>query len=207
MMENLENLILYIDDDITNLMLFKNSFSEDYKIITAESTKEAEELIQNNQFKVVLSDISVPVESGLDFFKRIHFDNFEPILIILTAHVSSSLLLEALHQGKIFRYLIKPFDRGELHYTIEQAINTFDLYYQNRMLYLQIKESELKFHNIFQYSQDAIIIFNNDEYILEANEAFLNIVEKDLAEIKSFRITDFLDEETKIDFSERITHR
>lgn len=204
LMENLENLILYIDDDSTNLMLFKNTFLGDFNVSTAESTSQAEELIRNHQFKVILSDISMPHETGLDFFKRIRFGTLEPVLIILTAHVSNSLLLQALHQGKIFRYVTKPWNSGELRHTIEQAIQTFDLHYQNRMLYNQIEESEQKFHNIFQYSQDAIVIFDAREYIREANDAFLRVVKKDITDVRKSRITDFLDDEAKPSFSRRL---
>lgn len=203
-MEHLRNLILYIDDESDNLLLFRSIFSDLFEVFTAESTTKAEQLIQKHQFKVIISDISMPEESGLDFFTRVHFKNYEPILIILTAHVNNELLLKALHQGKIYRYLTKPWNVKELTFTIEQAIQTFDLHYQNRQLFNQIKDSELKFHNIFNYSQDAIIIFSYSAFILEANKAFLNAVKKEADEITKYRITDFLNDEVKTAFMERV---
>ena len=203
-MESIENKILYIDDENVNLVLFRAVFSKIYTVTIVKSTLEAEEAIRNNQFKVVVSDISMPDETGLDFFKRIRFDNFEPVLIILTAFVSNSLLLEALNQGRIFRYLTKPWNNEELKYTIEQAIQTFDLAYQNRVLDLQIKESEKKFYNVFQYSRDSIIILDENDYILEANVVFQEAIQKDIQEIKSLRITDLMDNETRLIYKDRI---
>jgi PAS domain S-box-containing protein len=203
-MEDIENKILYIDDEQVNLALFTANFSKIYTVVTAKSTVEAEKVIRENQFKVVISDISMPYETGLDFFKRFRFDNFEPILIILTAFISESLLLEALNQGKIFRYLTKPWNTKELKYTIDQAIQSFDLIYQNKMLDLQIKESDAKFYNIFQYSRDLIIIFDENGSILEANIAFLEGVQKGYEEIKEMNITDLMDHQNQLLFRDRI---
>jgi PAS domain S-box-containing protein len=203
-MENLENTILYIDDEEVNLILFEATFSKYYTVVTANSTKNAEKLINENMFKVIISDISMPQETGLEFFKRTHFLSFEPILIILTAFVNNTLLLEALNQGRIFRYLTKPWKKDELKHAIDQAIQTFDLYFQNKMLDIQIKESEQKFHNIFQYSRDSIIIFDYQEKILEANINFLKTIRKKPDEIKNVRVTDFLDNESKEHFKDGI---
>jgi PAS domain S-box-containing protein len=187
-----------------NLQLFTATLSKDYSVVTTNSASKAEILILENQFKVIISDISMPNETGLEFFKRISFQNFEPVLILLTAFVSNNLLLEAINQGRIFRYLTKPWKKDEVKHTIDQAIQKFDLHYQNIMLDLQIKESEQKFHNVFQYSRDSIVIFDKEENILEANATFLNTVQKDLIAIKSQKITDFLDQNSKILFTERL---
>jgi PAS domain S-box-containing protein len=203
-MDNLENKILYIDDEEVNLLLFNASFSKHYNITTAFSAKAAEQLILENQFKVIISDISMPNETGLEFFKRIRFQNFEPVFIVLTAFVSNALLLEALNQGKIFRYLTKPWKNNEVKHTIDQAIQSFDLHYQNTILDQQIKESERKFHNIFQYSRDSIVIFDKNENILEANDTFLKTVQQDLNSLKDKKITDFLDAHSKVLFLDRL---
>lgn len=203
-MENLENKILYIDDENTNLVLFKAVFSHYFTVLIAESTSEAEVLVQSNQFKVVISDINMPDETGLEFFKRIRFPNFEPVLIILSAFVNNSLLLEALNQQRIFKYLTKPWNNTELKLTIEQAIQNFDLQYQNKILDLQIQESEKKFYNVFQFSKDSIIIFDENENIREANIVFLEIIQKSIEEVNEMKITDLLDDESKVLFRECI---
>jgi PAS domain S-box-containing protein len=203
-MENLENKILYIDDEHPNVVLFEAIYSQYFHVFTAGSTQEADELIKSNQFKVVISDIHMPKETGLAFFKRVCFPNFEPVLIILTAFVDNSLLMEALNQRRIFKYLTKPWNNTELKLTIEQAIQNFDLSYQNKILDLQIRESEKKFYNVFQCSKDSIIIFDENERILEANIVFLEAMQRNIEEVKEMKITDLLDSESKAIFKERI---
>jgi PAS domain S-box-containing protein len=171
-MTKTDNLILFIDDEETNLELFDASFSRFYKIHLAPSTKKAEELIANHQFKVIVSDINMPTETGLNFFKRIHFSGVEPILIILSAHINSNLLLEALNQGKIFRYLTKPWNYEEVKFSIDNAIQLFDLHHNNVILNQEIAESWKSFQNIFQSSDDGIVLLNSDNVIVEVNKAF-----------------------------------
>jgi PAS domain S-box-containing protein len=154
-----------------------------YDITLAHSTKEAEDLLKHRQFKVIVSDISMPGESGLDFFKRIHFEECEPIFIVLTAFISNNLLMEALNQGRIFRYLTKPINKSEVKFTIDLAIQTYDLMAQNFRLNKQIVESERNFQNIFQSTQDGIVIIGMDDRIMLTNHAFLNMTKNDLSEI------------------------
>ena len=39
--DNMENTILYVDDEPANLRVFKSSFQWDYNVITAESATQA----------------------------------------------------------------------------------------------------------------------------------------------------------------------
>jgi PAS domain S-box-containing protein len=203
-MEALDNKVLYIDDEETNLALFKACYATNYEIFTANNTANAEVLIQQHCFKVIISDIRMPNENGIEFFKRIRFTCNEPILILLTAYMSNDFLLEALHHGRIFRYLTKPWKREDLMFTIDQAIQMYDLQFQNRQLFLQMEESERKFHNIFHQSQDSIVIFDRNEFILEANKTFLDYMKQDAEEITKSKISDLLDNENKHLLRERL---
>jgi PAS domain S-box-containing protein len=203
-MDIMDNNVLYIDDEEVNLTLFEASFSKHFKVHLASSTKEAERLMENKQFKVVVSDISMPYETGLHFFKRIQFSDIEPIFIILTAHLTNNLLLDALNQGRIFRYLTKPWNYGEVKFTIDQAIQVFDLHYNNRQLYLETIESKQNFYNIFQSSQDGIVIFDNNGVVLEVNDAFLKIINKQVSNILGSKLSDNVPDSLRENLSESI---
>jgi PAS domain S-box-containing protein len=173
-MEAEENKILYIDDEDLNLLLFEAYFSKHFQVHTARNSVEAELLMNNTAFKVVISDINMPNENGLDFIKRFNIPGNEPIFIILSAFISNDLLLEALHQGKIYRYLTKPWKFEEVKVVIDQAIELYDLRFNNDLLFVSALETRHNFYNIFQSSLDCILVFDNHELIKEANKAFLN---------------------------------
>ncbi len=173
----MKDTVLYIDDEHVNLMLFEGMFSEHYSVSLAKSTYEAERIIKEMDFKVIVSDINMPNETGLQFFNRLPQKEVSPVFIILTAYVNDRLLLEALNQGRIFRYISKPFDRQQVKEIIDQAIKQYNLIDEKYLLRLQIEESQQNFYNIFQSTRDGILILDQDECIQEANkvvEQYLN---------------------------------
>lgn len=175
----MKDTVLYIDDEHVNLLLFEGMFSEHYSVSLAKSTYEAEHIIKEVNFKVIVSDINMPNETGLQFFNRLPQKEVSPVFIILTAYVNDRLLLEALNQGRIFRYISKPFDRQQVKDIIDQAIKQYNLINEKYLLRLQIEESQKNFYNIFQSSRDGIVILDQNECILEANK----VVEQSLNEL------------------------
>ncbi len=191
----MENSVLYIDDELVNLKLFEEMFSEYYLVSLAKSTYEAEKIIKEVSFKVIVSDINMPRETGLQFFSRLPQKEVSPIFIILTAYVNDSLLLEALNQGRIFRYISKPFDRQQVKEILDQAIQQYDLLNEKYQLHLQIEESRQNFYNIFQSSRDGIVILDQEECILEANKVVEQNLNKLADTIRGKKLSDLVPQE------------
>lgn len=59
-----KDTILYVDDEILNLELFKESFEDKYDVITETSTKKAFNLINQHPVKVIISDLRMPKKQG-----------------------------------------------------------------------------------------------------------------------------------------------
>jgi PAS domain S-box-containing protein len=183
-----KNVILYVDDDEYNLMLFEEFMKVDYMVLTAGSAAEGYELIKKNPVKVLISDQRMPDETGLEFIERINPEFPDLIKIIFTAHVDHDAALQAINQGGVYRYVLKPWNFPEMQQTLQSAIREFDLRAENQNLikqlvsknlvlekaYLQIKESEKKFTGIVQASSDGMMLIKDDK-ILEVNEAFMKI--------------------------------
>ncbi|HEX3007229.1 MAG TPA: response regulator [Bacteroidales bacterium] len=188
-----KNIILYVDDDEFNLMLFLEFMKKDYVVLTAESAAEGYELLKKHPVKVLISDQRMPDETGLDFIERINPEFPDLIKIIFTAHVDHDAALKAINQGGIYRYVLKPWNFNEMQQTLQNAIREYDLRAENKNLineilskntilekaYLQIKENEKKFTGIFQASSDGMMLLR-DARIIEVNEAFIKICGFDL---------------------------
>lgn len=182
------NKILYIDDDLTNLEVFKTLLDEDYDIITTWSTSTAYDLLHQHEIKVIIADQRMPEENGLAFLERISPEFPDIIKIIFTAHLDHDAAMKAVNQGGIYRYILKPWNTKEMKITINNAISHFDLQCENKNLlkelqhknqeledaFNKLKESEKKFFNIFANSTDGIAILKEKE-ILDVNPAFLQI--------------------------------
>jgi PAS domain S-box-containing protein len=187
-MEN-KDTILYVDDEIFSLELFKESFEEEYNVLIDTSTKSAFNLLKSNNVKVIISDQRMPEESGLSFLERVHKVFPDIIKIVFTAYLDHDAALHAINQGGIYRYLIKPWNNTDIKNTLSTAIREYNLKNENIILFKELshkkkeleralalsKENEQKFYNIFTFSNDGIIIIKDDT-ILEANPAFLNLM-------------------------------
>lgn len=115
--------ILYVDDEVINLELLQLTFMNDYRVITAESAKEGLRLLAlNPDIHVVISDLKMPVMNGLDFIKEVKKNFKEKVCMLLTGFMESDVMLEGFNQELIFRYLIKPWNKEELEYTIQEAL-------------------------------------------------------------------------------------
>lgn len=118
--------ILYVDDEIINLELFKINFEDDFHVLTAESGLEGLEIIEKNQdIFVIISDLKMPGMNGLDFISKAKHINPDFICIMLTAFAETDVMLKAINEELIYRYLLKPWNRKELLNIINTAFQKY----------------------------------------------------------------------------------
>lgn len=114
--------VLYIDDEINNLISFKANFRFNFTIHIAQSTIEAEEILRNNaNIRVIFCDHKMPNELGIDFLNRIKVSFPAPIRILLTAHANMELLVDSINKGNIYRFIRKPWVNEEIISAIIEA--------------------------------------------------------------------------------------
>jgi len=102
--------ILYVDDDVINLRLFKVALDDKYEVITAEDGIVGLDLMKENQeIKAVVSDMSMPHMSGVDFISKANDLFPEVIYFILTGYEISEEIKAAVESGLITKYFRKPF--------------------------------------------------------------------------------------------------
>jgi len=119
-MEKVE--ILYVDDEINNLLGFKANFRLDYIIHIASNTKEAEKILaENPNIRIIFCDQRMPDELGVDFLARVRKEYPRPIRILLTAYADMSVVIDAINKGNIFKFVRKPWINEDIISSIEEA--------------------------------------------------------------------------------------
>ncbi|SFS48623.1 hybrid sensor histidine kinase/response regulator [Sphingobacterium wenxiniae] len=114
--------ILYIDDEVNNLVSFKANFRLHYQIFTASDTTEGLQILRHHpDIRVIFCDQRMPGELGVDFFNRIKHDFSQPIRILLTAYADMEMVIDAINKGHIFRFVRKPWVEEEIISAIEEA--------------------------------------------------------------------------------------
>jgi YesN/AraC family two-component response regulator len=115
--------ILYVDDEAINLDLLRLTFLNELEIITAESALEGLEILQQeSDIHVVISDLKMPGMSGLEFIKEIKRNYPDKVCMLLTGFMESEVMMEGFNKELLFRYLMKPFNKGELMESILEAL-------------------------------------------------------------------------------------
>jgi len=162
-MDNFIAHILVVDDDDGIRSLVKKYLNENnYLATTAMSAEDATEKIRLIKFDLIILDIMMPGESGLDFIKNNKKKINTPI-ILLTAKGETSERIEGLEIGAD-DYLPKPFEPKELILRIQNIINKTKEKNQKRVII---------FENIKIDLNKQIIFKNNTEYKINNTEKLI----------------------------------
>ena len=78
--------------------------------------------------------VMMPAMSGSEFLGRVRVEYPNTIRVLLTGQASVEAAIRAINEGEIYRFLTKPCDSTLLKTTIEQAIETLELYRQSAKL-------------------------------------------------------------------------
>ncbi len=113
---------LVIDDDVTMLELLKFQLqAEGFTVSTADRGQKGIDLIKENDFDIILTDLNLPDIDGIEMVKK--SKEFSPAteIIMITGHGSTEKAVEATKAGA-FYYVEKPVEFPELLVLIEKAI-------------------------------------------------------------------------------------
>ena len=110
----MDHTILIVDDEPAARYGMRRALEKErYNVLEAESVASAERFVENSSPSVVLLDVKLASESGLDYLPTLSSRKDAPAVIIVTAHGSERLAVEAIKSGA-YDYLAKPFDVDEL---------------------------------------------------------------------------------------------
>jgi CheY-like chemotaxis protein len=120
------NKLLYVDDEKVNLELFRLNFKKDYTVFTSLSGMEGIEAVKKENIKVVISDLRMPGLNGIEMIEEIKKYDPNIICILLTAYIEPHVMLKAINEEIVFRYLTKPWRKEEVKIIIELAFDRYN---------------------------------------------------------------------------------
>ncbi len=116
--------ILIIDDDQKIRLLLKQFLENNsFRVSDAENTDQAKIIMESLIFDLLVIDIMMPGQSGLEFLREIRLTNSIPTLM-LTAMSSPEDRLDGLEYGAD-DYMTKPFEPRELLLRIQNILKRF----------------------------------------------------------------------------------
>ncbi len=117
--------ILVVDDEPDNLDLLYRTFYRDFKVIKAQSGHDALEMLsEEGDIAVIISDQRMPGMSGTELLSLTADRYPNSIRIMLTGYTDVEDLVEAINEGKVFKYVTKPWEEEDLRTVVNQAVDT-----------------------------------------------------------------------------------
>jgi len=155
--------ILFVDDEEINLLNFRMIFQGMYEIITAISGEEGLRCFQEtDDIGLVISDQRMPGISGTDMLSKIYEIDPDPIRVLLTAHSQVEYILDAINLGRIYQYILKPWDTSELIRLIDRAKDLYLLKKENFDLTEELSENNKNLELINQKLWDMNDVLEKD---------------------------------------------
>ena len=148
-MEKKDFTILYVDDEVHNLISFNATFRREYKVLTAQSGKEGLKILADQEVHLVLSDQRMPEMLGVEFLKQVFHQYPETIRMIITGFSDIDAVIGAINQGGVNRYITKPWDEREMRVTIENARQLFGLQEENIVSQFESLKAQVNPHFLF----------------------------------------------------------
>ncbi|MGB6864758.1 MAG: response regulator, partial [Candidatus Aminicenantaceae bacterium] len=164
--------ILIIDDEKSILDLLSVVFKkEGYIVETSLSAKTALELIDKEEFDLILTDIKLPQMSGMKILKYAKEKYPAMPVVMITAYGTIKQAIEALKMGAM-DYIVKPFNMEELKIIVAQGLENRRIQQENVLLKKDLEE-KYGMNNMVGKSKKMLEIYNLIEKIAVTDSTVL----------------------------------
>jgi len=146
-MDNSREIIIMVDDDITNLNVARNNLAGNYKVLTAPSGEKLFHLLDRINPALILLDIEMPDMDGYEVISKLkeNIRTAQIPVIFLTSKIDPDSEFKGFSMGAV-DYITKPFSRDllmkriDLHILMEKQKK--ELQKNNLNLESEISEKE-----------------------------------------------------------------
>jgi class 3 adenylate cyclase len=158
-----------VDDERHNLTAFKAAFRRDYTVHVAISAAEGLNLLREKPVDLIITDQRMPDMTGVQFLEKIIPEFPDTVRMILTGFSDIDAIVAAINEGRIFRYITKPWDDRELRLTLQSARQLAQLQQSRRALLAgltyKVEEQERTLRVFMRYVPQSVV-----EQALDATE-------------------------------------
>ena len=138
--------ILIVEDEKHTREGLMQALEDEYDIYLASDVEEAFNLLDSEDFDLVLTDLRMAGSSGMKVIDRTIKHPKSPVVVMMTAYGSIEIAVEAMRRGAS-DFLTKPVNLGELEMVIKRALRSRRLERENRILHERL-DSKFSFDGI-----------------------------------------------------------
>ncbi len=120
-MINAERLLVVDDDQSMRAALYESLSSCGYEVETAENGADALVKFKEGQFAVVVTDMRMPMMSGMDVLRGVKKISPQTPVILITAYGTVNTAVEAMKEGAA-EFIMKPFSLDDLEFAVKNVL-------------------------------------------------------------------------------------
>ena len=117
--------LLIVDDERGVVDSLREVFGSSFDIHHSTSATEALELFKSHTPKLVISDQRMPGMTGLELLRRIKDIQPDTLCILVTGYSDINVVVDALNEGLLWKYVAKPWDHDKLRDLVLDAARKY----------------------------------------------------------------------------------
>lgn len=133
----MEKTILIVDDEKNTRDGLRDSLEEDYDVYVAADMDGAKAVMQTDRIDLLLSDLRLGTENGMDLLEWTLRQQNAPVCIIMTAYGTVDAAVDAMKRGA-YDFVTKPVNIDRLDLLIKRALHGTEVERENIRLHEQI---------------------------------------------------------------------
>lgn len=126
-----KHAILVVDDEVANRKVITSILQYEFIVLEASNGVEAIEIVQKHpnpeSISMVISDQRMPHMSGVELLSHLAKIIPKSVRIIVSGYTDVESLIGSINKANIYKFIIKPFERADFLWTIERALENFEL--------------------------------------------------------------------------------
>jgi len=162
-MVNKENILVVDDETSMREFLGVLLSKQGYKVSDAKNGSQALNMIQKNNFDLILTDIRLGDITGLEVLREAKKKNLDTVVIMISAYSTTEIAVEAMNEGA-YDFVPKPFDNNELKQTIQRALELKTLDHEKERTSTELRNN-MYFNRIIGKSPGMQAIYKKIEQI------------------------------------------
>lgn len=132
--------LLIVEDERATREGLRSALEEEFDVYTAASASEALAILKSEPIKILLTDLRLGGDSGMDLLDAALAMPEPPVAIMMTAYGSVDTAVEAMRRGA-WHFVTKPLNLDEVEMLLKRALRNRTLETENQQLVQQVKKS------------------------------------------------------------------
>lgn len=138
---NKPHKILVVDDEPINLMMLEEVLRQKFQVVTATSAQEALEILNRQEFALLITDQRMPGMRGTELLRKAHTIAPDLVCLLLTAEKDTDTFIDAIVNSGAARVIHKPWESERLLQIVQSECDKYETALERKKSLNELKKS------------------------------------------------------------------